>query len=194
MGTYLSVSLVTSITVNKRHGLREDKTYTLDQITAALCEDMCLDGYTAQDTDDAFTWIIKPDRLEGNFADFLEAQFKMFESCGVDSDDKDHKERFDLLNHLRGLHLGTDVFSLLKNHDGFCLQKTEEQDSIYIPHPKYSQWKTRASVLYDGFMLFMQGKCQMESYSEILNYFTRVLALQAPTYPAAQCLKVFITG
>ena len=77
MGTYLATGIVQKMYIRKRE--MEVKSLTIEDVQKALQKELNLEYYLPSDDETTISWSLKPQILEGNFPEFLETQFKMYD-------------------------------------------------------------------------------------------------------------------
>ena len=182
MGTYLVTGILHNICLRKKD-IHEK--ITVDNISTKLEKDVDLNNYTYYEDEHNIYWTIKPSLLEGNFPEFLEKQFNLYQ-LGSES-------FAEILAALRERPSGEERIKLSKsktfehfqmNKDIFESIKVQGEDG----------WERNISFSYDLIALFIDGKIIMECYGDILRYLEQNVRLNNQEYPVAQCLKIMITS
>jgi hypothetical protein len=182
MGTYLATGILQKICFRK--GDIPEK-ITIDHIAIALRKDINLDHYLYQEDENGIYWTIKPSLLEGNFPEFLEKQFNLYQL-----ESKDFTEIF---AELKQNPSGEERINLLDNKTFPHLQKIKHIFEI-IAVKGDDIWKKNIRVNYHLIAFLMDGKIIMECYGQILRYLEQNVRLNNQQFPVAQCLKILITG
>ena len=76
MGTHLATGIIQKMLISKKD--IERKSLQMQDIEESLQRELNLLHYVRSEKDEIVSWKIKPEMLEGNFAEFLEMQFKMY--------------------------------------------------------------------------------------------------------------------
>lgn len=157
----------------------------MENIEFALQKEVDLQHYIFEESEEAISWTIKPKILEeGNLAEFLEAQFNMY-------DDTMNSE--EIISKVKQAKTGEEIIQLAQSHsftdfqmvgymEGYPSVLQENGFSDYMP------------VHYELMAFFLDGKIIMECYERIFHYFERNIRLQAAKHPIAACVKVLISG
>ena len=190
MGTYLTTGIVQKIIIRKsdlvsKKYVSKDK-FPMKNIIESLQKEIDLDCYIFSEDENAIFWNIKPEMLEGNFVDFLETQFKMY---------NEKKDTEDLLTKIKEAQTGNDIIKLAKNQAEplYDFQMLDYAlDSLPILHP--NGFPDHIDVNYHMIAFFIDGKIIMECYRNILHYLERSVRLQKEKYPVVSCLKIMIVG
>ncbi|MGV8948906.1 MAG: hypothetical protein ACOH2E_06040 [Candidatus Paracaedibacter sp.] len=190
MGTYLATGIVEKIIIPERDLVSrkyasKDK-FSMENIVESLQKELDLDCYVFGEDKGSNFWEIKPEILEGNFIEFLETQFKMY---------NEKKNINELIEKIRDAQTGENIIKLAKNQNErlYDFQMMDYiLDSIPVLHP--NGFPDYISVNYHMITFFMDGKIIMECYGNILHYFEQVIRLQKEKYPVVKCVKVMIAG
>jgi hypothetical protein len=182
MGTYLVTGIVREIKVSKRDVA---KNVIPEYIEKALSEelDVACYVYAEEDDDGGVSWHLKPEMLEGNFAEFLEAQFKMY------NDEEDIRE---IVAKIREAKTGEKIIDLACQGDSNFQMVNDIYHSIKVSRD--GGWSDYITAKFSLIAFFIDGKIIMESYGDILGYFEKNIRLQAERYPVVKCLKVMISS
>lgn len=182
MGTYLATGIIQTMIIRKKEIDR--KTIPLENIKGSLQKELNLDHYVFGEDENAIFWTIKPELLEGNFVEFLETQFTMYD---------DAKDMQDVISSVTQAKTGKDIIDLAQDK---ALVNFQMVDYILDPLEVLRQngFLDHIMVNYHMIALFIDGKIIMECYDNILHYFERSIRLQQEKYPVVTCLKTMITS
>lgn len=184
MGTYLATGIVQKMIISKRD--MESYNIPIENIVKSLKEELTLDHYIFSEDEKTIFWTIKPEMLEGNFVEFLEAQFKMYDAG---EEDEDFQEAIDQIKEAK---TGHNIVELANTKSLVHFQMVD-----YILGDMYLRQNgvlRHITVKYHLMAFFMDGKVIMECYGDILHYFERALRLQEEKYSIVACLKTMITS
>ncbi len=184
MATYLATGIVQKMHVRKKE--MASKNIRVEHVIKSLQNQLNIDNYFFGQNEDEIFWEIKPEMFEGNFAEFLEVQFKMYE----DKNDVDIQQVIDKIKEektgKRIIELAEDkIFSNFQMVRHIC----EPLEVWYR-----EGFSTHLSVYYDLVAFFIDGKIIMDSYQNIFRYFEMNIRLQKEKYPIVTCLKIMING
>ena len=182
MGTYLATGIVQKMRIRKRD-MGTNK-FTIENIVKSLEKELGMDHYVFGEDDDSIFWKIKPKMLEGNFSEFLETQFKMYD---------DTKNVQALITKVKEAKSGEEIIELAQsgNFSGFqMVNYIEEYPRVLC----VNGFTDHLPVNYYLMAFFMDGKIIMECYRNIFHYFERNIRLQEDKYPVVRCLKTMISG
>lgn len=182
MGTYLATGIVQKMYIRKQE--MEDKNLTIEDVQKALQKELNLDHYLSGDDETTISWSLKPQILEGNFPEFLETQFKMYDETKENDIQK-------VITKVREAGTGENIIKLAKSKSLVDFQMVD-----YILEPlkveRQDGFSDHITVNYHMMAFFIDGKIIMECYRNILRYFERNIRLQEKTYPVVACLKTMI--
>ncbi|HJD57016.1 MULTISPECIES: hypothetical protein [Rickettsieae] len=184
MGTYLTVGIVQNIAVDKRRIKYPD--ITVEHITRRLNDELNLDYYNYSEDNDGYYWEIKPQTLEGNLVDFLDAQFQMYTS-------KKHSNMQEVIEKLTKTKNGEEIIKLAAD-EHFVNFQLVEQIIEYVEVIRDNGFSEHICLCYSLISYFMDGKIIMEGYGGMFRYFEHNIRLQREKYPLADCIKVMITS
>ena len=181
MGTYLATGIVYKIYINKKE--IESKKLSMENILKALEDELDISRYVFSEDKDSICWEIKPEMLEGNFPEFLEAQFQMY------GDKIDSKAMTEIMK----AHTGKKIIALAEKVNYSDFQMVDNiLDSLCVMRD--NGFSDYVVVNYHMITFFLDGKIIMECYHKILHYFEKNIRLQQSKYPVVSCLKVMITS
>ncbi len=187
MGTYLVTGIVQDITIRKK----DIETYDIDfdEVVGKLNKEVDMNCYTFTEDDLYYYWNIIPKTLECNLADFLDAQFQMYDKEKTQNTQNMMNE---VVNQVRGAKTGEQLLALAaeKRGDEF---RIIEHVSHFVSVRRKNGFQERIKVYYRLISIFMDGKIIMECYNNILSYFEQTIRLQRDKYPIVNCVKVMIT-
>ena len=183
MGMYLFTGIVQHIFVNRETTLKSG--LTLDNLTAELRQSVNIAYFDFSEDQEYYYWHLKPTVLEGNLAEFLEMQYRMYEG-EIDQEEQTVLERVRLAKN------GDEIITLASSKEltQFKLV-TNITDCLRIKRD--NGFDAHAKVRYHLMAFFMDGKIIMECYDNILNYFEKNIRLQKMQYPIAECVRVMIS-
>jgi len=181
MGTYLATGIVHKMCIQKRDmGTHK---FTLENIVESLQKELNMDHYVFGEDEDSIFWEIKPEMLEGNFVEFLETQFKMY---------NDTRNIQEVITKIKEVKTGDKIIELAKQESRFNFQMVHLLSFLKIlPENGFPDHIT---VSYHLIAFFLDGKIIMECYGNILHYFEKAIRLQEEKYPVVACLKTMITS
>jgi hypothetical protein len=182
MGTYLATGIVHTVYIRKRD-MGTNK-FTIENIMKSLEKELNMDHYVFGKDEDSIFWEIKPKILEGNFSEFLETQFKMYD------DTMDVQE---LITKVKEAKSGEEIIELAKS-ENFADFKMVNYIQEYPRVLCVNGFTDHLPVNYYLMAFFMDGKIIMECYGKIFHYFEKNIRLQEDKYPVAGCLKTMISG
>jgi hypothetical protein len=138
------------------------------------------------ENEDSIFWTIKPEMLEGNFVEFLETQFKMY-------DEATQGRIQDAILKIKEAQTGEKIIELAKKE---LFENFQMVDNIFGYHRVLHAdgFPDHTTVNYHLITFFLDGKIIMECYNNILHYFERNIRLQEQKYPVAACVKTMITS
>jgi hypothetical protein len=184
MGTYLATGIVQEIFIDKRQIKYPD--ISIDNITRRLKEEINLACYDYSEDSEGYYWKITPKMLEGNLAEFINTQFKMYQS-------KINANMQDVVSQLRKTTSFDEVIKLVadKNLTNFqCLHQLE----TYVRVIRDNGFDEHIMISYKLIAYFVDGKIITEGLGNSLKYFESNIRLQKDKYPIADCIKVMITS
>ncbi len=183
MGTYLVTGIIHRVQVSRRDA--EYQKLSIELIEQALRREFSLENTIFSEDDKTFAWHIKPSMLEGNFAEFLQAQYEMYDYT------KTNKVQ-PLIDKIKEAQNGEEIIALAKSGFSSNFQMVEHlSQCIQVERPDGFAYSL--AVYYRLMAFFIDGKIIMECYDNILHYFEKNIRLQMATYPVVNCLKVLIT-
>ncbi|MCC8398677.1 MAG: hypothetical protein LN569_05280 [Rickettsia endosymbiont of Labidopullus appendiculatus] len=152
MGTYLTVGIVQNIAVDKRRIKYPD--ITVDHITRQLNDELNLNYYNYSEDNDGYYWEIKPQTLEGNLVDFLDAQFQMYTSTK-------YSDMQEVIEKLTKTKNGEEIIKLAadKHFVNFQLVKQIIEHVGIIRDNGFSE---QIRLYYSLISYFMDGKIILE--------------------------------
>jgi|APEBP8051072661_1049379.scaffolds.fasta_scaffold02818_3 hypothetical protein len=178
MGTYLVTGIVQNVYIRKKD---IPKNLLKEDLEKSLSNDINLEHYLFQEDDNQVSWKIKPQMLEGNFIEFIENQYNLYDS------EHDWQK---VLTAIRNANDGQKRLELAADKEFSNFQLIEHIfDFVRIS----DNFRTAVDLNYHLISLFMDGKIMMECYKNILNYFVKNIRILNREYPIAECLKVMIT-
>jgi len=186
MGTYLVTGIVKDIAIPKKH--MRPTTLSIDNITASLQKELNLVHYTFEEDEDGYYWEIKPEALEGNLVEFLNAQFRMYQPY------KPLDEYMEqVLAELGKAKTGQEIIDVACEQE---LMNFKYFDYFieYLSVKLNEHFDGDVRVHYGLMAYFMDGKIIMECYKSILRYFEHLLRLQRDKFPIVDCVKVMISS
>ena len=184
MGTFLVTGIVQEIIVNKKETVANGGVL-LEDLIKNLKFDINIEHYHMTEDEDRYYWKIKHALLEGNFVEFLDTQFKLYDAQSkidqhtLDSvaNAKTARDRLDL-----AATRSFENFQLISNLKKYIRMRTEKS------------FEQTITIRYNLIAFFIDGKILMECYNNILNYFEKNIRSQRTIYPVADCVKVMITN
>lgn len=181
MGTYLATGIVQNLRIRKKE---INTKLPIEAIKTSLQKEVHLDHYIYGENDSDIYWTLKLGMLEGNFLEFLESQFQLY-----DEQKKRWQEDF---QKIKQVQTGEGRLKLAENG----LPHFQIMTPIYnhIKIKKENGFETDIPLIYTVLAFFIEGKIVMECYGEILDYFTKNIRLQNQNYPISNCLKIMITS
>lgn len=183
MGTYLATGIVQKMLIQKRE--MEKNKFSLENIVKSLQKELHMDNYVLGEDENTIFWEIKPEMLEGNFVEFLEMQFKMY-NAEIDIQQ--------MITKVKEAQTGEKIIELAKNMNFPTFQMTDDLTGYSSVRHKDSSFSDHITVNYHMIVFFLDGKIIMECYNNILHYFERNIRLQAKKYPVASCIKTMMTN
>lgn len=185
MGTYLATGIVQKIVIRKNYRSRylNRPEITLETLQEGLRRELNIDHYNLSEDDDQFVWTIKPEMLEGNFAEFVSVQQEMYQG----------RCEKDIIDQIREAKTGDKIIQLAQERRFENFQMVSYMRE-FIEVPMESGFTDDVPVDYEMIALFLDGKIIMECYGRIFHYFERNIRLQENKYPVAACLKIMISG
>jgi hypothetical protein len=182
MGTYLATGIVHKMRIQKMD-VRVKKV-TIENILESLQKEVNMNHYVFGEDEDEMFWEIKPEMLEGNFIEFLETQFRMYD---------DKKDIQELITAIKEAKTGEKIIELAKgrNIDNFRMVDYIREYPRFL---RENGFEDHLPVNYHLIALFLDGKIIMECYGKIFRYFENNIRIQREKYPVADCLKTMIAG
>ncbi len=184
MGTHLATGIIQKMLMSKKD--IERQALQMQDIEESLRKELDLSHYVCSEKDDIVSWKIKPEILEGNFAEFLETQFKMYKGA------LDKEERL-VIDEIKEADTGDKIIELAKKvrHADFQMI-SHLYESLSVKRP--NGFSDRIDIQYYMMAFFINGKIIMECYGNIMHYFEQNNRLQVEKYPVVGCLKTMITS
>lgn len=188
MGTYLATGIVYKVRIQKRDLVsrryaNKDK-FPIENIEKSLQNELDLGAYIFGEDQDAISWEIKTEMLEGNFTEFLETQFKMY---------NEKMNAQEVISRIKEAQTGKKIIELAQERSLCDFQMVDYiLDSLSVLHT--AGFTDYITVNYHLMAFFIDGKIIMECYNNIFHYFERVIRLQKEKYPVVACLKTMIAG
>jgi len=184
MGTHLATGIIQKMLISKKD--IERKSLQMQDIEESLQRELNLLHYVRSEKDEIVSWKIKPEMLEGNFAEFLEMQFKMYKGT------LDKEEQL-VIDEIKEAGTGNKIIELAKKVSHADFQMISHlYESLSVKKP--SGFSDQIGIQYHMMAFFIDGKIIMECYKNILRYFEQTIRLQAEKYPVVGCLKTMITS
>ena len=181
MGTYLATGIVYKMLIQKRE--MGNNKFPIENIVKSLQKEVNMDHYVFGENEISIFWEIKPEMLEGNFVEFLEEQFKMY---------NDTKNIQGVIARIKEAQTGSKIIELAKEESLCDFQMVHLLESLKVL--RENGFSDHITVNYHLITFFLNGKIIMECYSNILRYFERAIRLQESKYPVVACLKTMITS
>lgn len=182
MGTYLVTGILQNICLRKKD---VHEKIAIDNISTKLQKDVDLNNYIFHEDEHNIYWTLKPPLLEGNFPEFLEKQFNLYQLGSAYCSE--------ILTALKGRPSAEERIKLSesKTFEHFQMDK-DILESLKVKGE--DGWERHISINYHLIAFFIDGKIIMECYGNILRYLEQNVRLNNQEYPVAQCLKIMMTS
>lgn len=184
MGTFLVTGIVQEIIVYKKETVANGGVL-LEDLIKNLRFDINIEHYHMTEDEDRYYWKIKHELLEGNFVEFLDAQFKLY-----DAQPQIAQHTLDSVANAKTAGDRLDL-AATKSFENFQLIGDLTK---YIRMRTAMSFEQTITTRYNLIAFFMDGKISMECYNNILKYFEKNIRSQRVIYPVADCVKVMITN
>ena len=173
MGMYLFTGICTDFQIHREGEWCEE------EVVAQLGDWIDLSLFDRNDGETQMRYTLKPRLLEEGFAEFLEAQFKVYGEMETNEA---------TLEMVRSAKSGLSLLEMARNAnhcDFFGVGGREWLQANYLK---------RLEISFGMLAFFMDGKISMERYNSIFGYFTHYMRSQRSLYPIAGAMKTIIYG
>ena len=186
MGAFLSIGVASNFKVAKR----ETDKVSLDKIIEKMILEIGFDAdlYEIEETEYAWEWQIKTDKIQSDFVPFLE-------------------KFYSVLGKFARLDDADEVIQKLKTEQPSSLQAFIDEDSFYNFQESYSNesydlyfeksdstMKDKIKISSDFITLASTGKIMMEETGGFFDFFEAMIHEYFKEYKLAKNLKVYISG
>ncbi|MEJ6950180.1 hypothetical protein [Natronospora cellulosivora (SeqCode)] len=180
MGNYLCVGICKNIVISRVEV--EEKDIKLNDILVKLNEIIDLAMYDKVENGEEIIWKLKEEFInQEELIKFLELQFEFYKQYPAD------EENFmQVIDFLKKTNSCNEIIDKARTKSLASFQITNHKNSYQI-----SSFK-RLNFNFEIILFLSQGKILMECYSNILQYFERIIRLQRDKFPIAGAVKVFI--
>jgi len=124
--------------------------------------------------------------LQGNLAEFLDAQFQMYTS-------KKDKYMDEVIEKIRKAKTSDEVTKLASS-DRLINFQLVKQIIEYISVKRDNGFDEDIMIFYSLIAYFIDGKIITEGLGNSLKYFEANIRLQRDKYPIVNCVRVMITS
>lgn len=186
MGQYLAIGITTSVSASKERAIQYKLTLeeVVQKMQAALL--FAPELYDFKETEDTWTWQLKPDFWEGELLPFLKDFYAVVYAQNPYSDYLDALATLEKTAPEKWMELAVDASFVSFQYDRYGMgERLRFEDKDFQP---------TIGVGYDSVMLAMEGKIIMESWGTLFRLFAESIHHRFAKYQLAKTIRVYITG
>ena len=185
MGQYLTIGLVTKVSINKERARRKASA-TPEEVKDALQKAYNQGGiYALGENEDEVYLELKPEVANPEMTDFLEEFYQL----RYGENDEGSKKAMDEIRTRQTLS------EWLELANGHKLERFRSDSYVWVSTPFCREvWNYSLETRATQIMLSMDGKILMECFGPLFDFFTRMIRERLSKYQLANGLLVSISG
>lgn len=186
MGQYLAIGIATNYKVAKR----ETKKVSLENIIEKMVAEIGFNAmlYEIHETEYAYEWNLKADKIENDFVPFLEHFYHILGKF-IRLDDAE-----EVIQKLKS-DQPTSLKAFLKKGHFYNFQESYSSESYDLYFGEPNVWvKNHVEITSDFIMLASTGKIKMESTGGFFEFFESMISHYFKEYALAKTVRIYIAG